>query len=465
MNTPASFPFALAATVGATVGIAYALSPFTVWFFGATGALFWWAGRGLSVRERRWVWGILAVAVALRVLVIATLFITSDGRPMATFYWDPDGRLYKLRSMAIVRVWEQTPSALWMFSGALDHGYGWSSYVQVLAYLQFLMGRASYGIHLLNTALSLTSVVLLHRVVRPSFGPVPALLGLSVILFWPSWFASSVSSLRDPLFWFLLAIATACWIFMVSSRDGWRRRAVSGVLALGACAALDTVRPGGAVVAIAGLLLLGLASMAVARRVTAALLAVPLIAGALILLGLGSSVGTRALSIAEIAAQRHVGVVLSGGETYKLLDPRFYSQRDYSVVTTTMTPIEATRFAVRAVASVLVFPLPWQSRSTQQVLFIPQQVVWYLLAGLAAVGVAAGLRRDVLLTSVLTSMTLVHLAVVAGGSGNFGSMVRHRDTAFQFVVWLGALGAGSLLAALLNGRSNHPKERVSHAAD
>lgn len=461
MNTAASFPFALAATIGAIVGIAYALSPFTVWFVVAMGALFWWAGRGLSARERRWVWGILAVAVALRVLVIATLFITSDGRPSATFYWDPDGRLYKSRSMAIVRVWAEVPSALWAFSGALDRGYGWSSYVQVLAYLQFLMGRASYGIHLLNTALSLTSVVLLHRLVRPSFGPVPALLGLAVIVFWPSWFTSSVSSLRDPLFWFLLAIATVCWVSMVGSRD-WTWRAIFGVL--GACAALDIVRLGGTVVAVSGLLL-GLAFMAIARRTTVALLAVPLLAVALIFLGLGSSVGTRTLSVAKVAAQRHVGVVFSGGETYKLLDPRFYSQWDYPVVTATITPIEATRFAARAVASVMVFPLPWQSRSIQQVLFIPQQVVWYVLTGLAAVGVAAGLRRDVPLTSILTSMTLVHFAVVAGGGGNFGSMVRHRDTALQFLVWLAALGAGSLLAAMLNGRTYHPKERASHAAD
>ena len=446
-----SFRFALAASLGATGGIAYALSPFTVWFFGAMVALFWWAGRGLSVRERRWIWGVLGVAVALRVLVIATLFITSDGRPLATFDWDPDGGLYKARSMTIVRIWQEMPPALWSFSGALDHTFGWSSYVQVLAYLQFLMGRASYGIHLLNTAFSLTTAVLLHRVVRPSFGPLPALLGLAVLVFWPSWFASSVSSLRDPLFGFFLAVATACCVSMVGSR-AWTWRAIFGVFALGACAALDSIREGGTIVAVAGLLL-GVASTAIARRATAALLVAPLLVVATVFLWDGSFVGARAMSVAKIAARRQIGAVFSGGETYKLLDDRFY-RAGSDIVTTTMTPVEAVRFAARSVASVVLFPFPWQSRSTQQVLFIPQQVVWYLLVCLAVVGVGGGLRRDVLLTSVLTSMTLVHLAVVASGSGNFGTMVRHRDTAFQFVVWLGALGTASLLAALRTGRTD-----------
>lgn len=462
MSAAAPFPFALAASLGVTLGIGYALSPFTVWFVVAMGALFWWAGLGLSVRERRWLWAILAVAVALRVIVIAALFIMSDGRPDATFYWDPDGRLYKFRSMAIVRLWQETPRSLWAFAGALDRGFGWSSYVQVLAYLQFLLGPASYGIHLLNTAIALTAAVLLHRVVRPSFGPVPALLGLAVLLFWPSWFTSSVSSLRDPLHWLLLAIATACWVSMAVNR-AWAWRAVFGVLGLGACAALDTLRPGGTIVAVSGFIL-GFGSTVIARRVTASLLLIPLLGVATILLWDGSSVRTHILAVVMTAEQRHAGVVFSGGETYKLLDDRFYAGGLDNAVTTS-TPREAIRFVVRSVTSIFAFPLPWQSRSTQQVLFIPQQVVWYVIVGLAAVGVVAGLRRDVLLTSVLASMTLVHLAVVAVGSGNFGTMARHRDTAFEFIIWLAALGGGALLTTTWTGRTNQSRERASNAAD
>ena len=155
-----SLPFARASALGVALGVAY-LSPFTVWFFGVMAALFWWAGRGLSVRERRWIWGVMAVSVALRVLMIAALFIASDGRPLATFYWEPDGWLYKFRSIAIVQFWQDMPPTLWGFTGALDREWGWSSYVQVLAYIQFLMGTAPYGIHLFNTALSLTAAVLL----------------------------------------------------------------------------------------------------------------------------------------------------------------------------------------------------------------------------------------------------------------------------------------------------------------
>lgn len=455
VNPAAStFPFAVTATLGATAGVAYALSPATVCFFGAMVALFWWAARGASARERRWIWGVLAVAVALRVLLIAALFIVSDGRPVATFPWEPDSTLYKSRSMALARVWQETPFALWSFSAALDHGTGWSLYAQVLACLQFLLGRSPYGINLFSTALTLTSTVWLHRLVRPSFGPVPAILGLALLVFWPSWLTTSVSSLRDPLFWFLLAVATACCISMVRSRV-WTHRAAFGVLALGACAPLDSLRPEGTVVAICGLSL-GLASAAVARRATTALLIATLLAMTTVFLWAESSVRTRVLTAGMAAANRSAAAVSTYGVTYKLLDDRFYG--DFANATTTMTPVEVTRYVARAIASVLLYPLPWQNRSTRQLVFIPQQVVWYVFVGLAAVGVVAGFRRDVLLTSVLASMTLIHLAVVGLSNGNFGTLVRHRDTVFPFIVWLGALGSASFLAALLPRRAVEPTE-------
>lgn len=450
-RAPSSLPFARASALGAALGVAY-LSPFTVWFCGVMAALFWWAGRGLPARERRWIWGVMAVSVAFRVLMIAALFIASDGRPLATFYWEPDSWLYKFRSMALVQFWQDKPPGLWGFTGALDREWGSSAYVQVLAYLQFLLGTAPYGVHLLNTAISLTAAVLLHRLVRPSFGPVAALLGLALLVFWPSWFSTSASSLRDPSFWLLAAIAVVCCVSMVRSRI-WKWRAALGVLALGACVALDTIRLGGTITALSALLL-GLASAAIARRATVALLTVPILVATTVFLWSSPPVGVRALSLTKQSGEKHKGVVFTGGGTYKLLDARLYDiGPDAISKVTTMTPVEARRFVVRAGVSILAFPLPWQSRSMSQVVYIPQQVMWYIVLALVPIGVVAGFRRDALLTSVLTSMTLFHLAVVGLRSGNFGTMVRHRDMAFLFIIWLGALGAASALTTLVTRRT------------
>ncbi|SVB23543.1 uncharacterized protein METZ01_LOCUS176397, partial [marine metagenome] len=73
-----------ATATGIGLGIAYVLSPVSVWFFIAITGLFIWVSRGLPDRERRWVLGTLTIAVVLRVLVIAVLFL---GSPTGSCGW------------------------------------------------------------------------------------------------------------------------------------------------------------------------------------------------------------------------------------------------------------------------------------------------------------------------------------------------------------------------------------------
>src|SRR5262245_7525913 len=63
---------------GVAVGIAYALSPLTVWSIPALVALVWWIGRGLPEAEARRVRAILLVAIAVRVAAVAGLFATTN---------------------------------------------------------------------------------------------------------------------------------------------------------------------------------------------------------------------------------------------------------------------------------------------------------------------------------------------------------------------------------------------------
>jgi len=145
----------------------------------------------------------------------------------------------------------------------------------------------------------------------------------------------------------------------------------------------------------------------------------------------------------------HLGHVRTEGNTYKLLDQRFYtSVKNTSAGTMTpvkeletMTPVEALRFSGRALGYFVVAPLPWQVRSKIEVMFLPQQVVWYLMVVLAAIGVVAGLRRDPLVTCLLCGVTAAGALAIGLNSGNIGTLVRHRDTVVPFVVWLSALGA------------------------
>ena len=73
-----------AIAAGVVLGATYAFSPLTVWFLAAMVPLFIWAGRGLTDRERRWVFALLAAATAFRLIAVALLFLTY-GHDLASF--------------------------------------------------------------------------------------------------------------------------------------------------------------------------------------------------------------------------------------------------------------------------------------------------------------------------------------------------------------------------------------------
>jgi len=71
--------------------------------------------------------------------------------------------------------------------------------------------------------------------------------------------------------------------------------------------------------------------------------------------------------------------------------------------------------------------------------------MWLAMAALVPVGLAAGLRRDALLTCVLIAHGLLIVMMVALTSGNVGTLIRHRGLALPYFVWFSALGACQLL--------------------
>lgn len=427
---------------GVALGLAYAASPVTCWFLVAMAGVFSWAGRGLSHGERRWVWRLLAVAVALRLLAVAVLFLSSDPHRVISFFWEGDGAAAVIRTMMIRNIWEGIPVPPRYFSHATNPLYGWTTSLYPMAYVQYVLGPAPYGIHLVNVGLFVATVVMLYRLIRSSFGRESALVGLALLLFLPTLFAWSVSALKEPPFVFLIALALVTAVTVLRARPPLTR--ALAFAALGASiATIDGVRAGGRMIAVVGLAA-GFAGSVVLRRALLLLL-VPVL---LVIAG-GHAINDPAiqrLMMSEIqrSAGIHIGHVNTEGHHYKLLDQRFYAAATSSVAT--MTKGEGVRFVVRALVSIMVFPLPWQIDSWEEMAFLPQQILWYALILLAIVGLFAGLRRDVLVTCMLAGVAIVGAAGVAINSGNFGTMVRHRDMVAPFIVWLSALGGVATLS-------------------
>jgi hypothetical protein len=136
--------------------------------------------------------------------------------------------------------------------------------------------------------------------------------------------------------------------------------------------------------------------------------------------------------------------VFTVGHGYKLLDEGYYVQptarRIYS-----LTPAEAGRYVVRAAATYLLTPLPWQMETRGELSYLPEQVFWYVLLGLAPFGVIVAAHRDRTVAALLIAYILPTAATVALTTGNVGTLIRHRTLIVPYVVWVSALGFAFLM--------------------
>jgi hypothetical protein len=186
----------------------------------------------------------------------------------------------------------------------------------------------------------------------------------------------------------------------------------------------------------------GSAVAAVLRRprlaLACAVVAPAVVIGALIqpALQMRLSKSTQAL------AQVHMGHITTAGYTYKLLDSRLYED---TVPVQSITVPEQMRFVIRAVVAYVAQPMPWTIQSRAALAYLPEQVVWYAIVLLIPFGIAAGARRDLLLTAVLAAYAAAAAVMVALTGGNIGTLVRHRGLALPYLVWFAGLGAAKVI--------------------
>jgi hypothetical protein len=426
---------ALALIGGGMLGVAYTLSPLSVLSLALLAWAMWRAGAGLSATERRWFWSLLSIAVLVRLIAIAVLFLSADeALPFASFFGDED--LYKSRTVWLRNIGQGIPMSPADVIYSFDT-VGHTSYIYVLAYLQALVGDAPYGLHVMNMVLYLSAVLLLYRFTRRSYGGAAAMGGLFVLLFLPSLLFWSISVLKEPMNVFMIATQLLCAVAIARAPQWWQKAlAAVGVIAFGL--AMESLRAGGLLTAVAGTacgLLLAFV-LAKGRRVAVALTVAPVVVA---ILAMSPAVQERVVSNLRAAALYHSGHVMTPGYAYRLLDPGWYARR--LEIRDRLTPEESARFAVKALASYFTEPVPWRTESTAMLAYVPEQMVWYSMALMLPFGVIAGMRRDRVMTSMLVPHAAVAIVLVALTSGNIGTLIRHRSLALPYLVWLSVLGA------------------------
>jgi hypothetical protein len=426
---------------GCAVVAAVVLSPLTIVAALALVFIIKAVCRGVPGDERRMLLWILVVAVALRVAAIGALFLWSDPSTISSFPFDGDGVFLKQRSLWIRNTWLGVAIDQSQFQAAFG-SYGWTSYAYVLAYVQYLLGPAPYAVHLLSVCWTVAASGLLYRLVRGSFGSAPAFVALVLNLFLPTLFAWSISAMKEA--WILLlTVVVLVSLEQVVRGHGWLARAAGGVGVTAGALILGTTRVGGLFIVVGAMVVAVAGSMASRRTHTLAASAVVLSFVGPMVLAL-PSVQIRVLAQVRTAAELHIGHVNTEGYAYELLDQRFYSGDSVQ----SMTLVEGSRFVLRALVGFVAVPLPWDAASLSQVLFIPQQLLWYLLLPLAAVGAVTGGRRDLLVPWLFVGVISVGALVIAPHEGNVGTLVRHRDGLLPFVVGLSAITIASVYGSV-----------------
>lgn len=426
---------------GLALGVLYTLSPLTVLCTALLCGATWWAGRDLTQRERHWFFSFLTVAIATRLLVIAGLFLFADpARPFGTFFGDEE--IFKSRTIWLRNVGLGVPiSAADMIYAFSETGM--SGHLYVLAYLQALVGDAPYGLHVFNAAVYVVSTLIMFRLVRPSYGRTAAMGGLALLLFLPSLFSWSISALKEP-FYTLLAVLELVCVIQIVRAPRWWQRALSAVAVVGGALLLEELRKGGLQVVATG----AVVGLAAGLTITRPRLAVAALVAVVVVLAAGlsrPSVQHRLLEIARQSASYHSGHVLTPGYSYQTLDGRYYLDRR---TIADLPAREAAAFAVKSVVSYVVEPLPWKSESSALLAYLPEQILWLVTLALVPFGVAAGLRRDPLLTCVIAAHALAVMLMVALTSGNIGTLIRHRGLALTYLAWPAALGAVGVIGWL-----------------
>lgn len=439
-------PAAPAVAAGLALGVAFTLSPLTLPIVALSAVTLARASRDLPDDERWWFLRIFGAALALRLAAIAVLFLASarDSQGAGILFGD---EAYALtRSWRLRNAWLGIPQLKYDYTTAFE-GYGRSSYIWVMSFLQVLAGPAPYGLRVLNAALFTGAVLLMFRLTRRAFGPFVAFAGSIVLLFLPTLFFWSISLLKES-FYFVLSVGVLAAVVELTATRNRLAQLLCTAVAVAGLLALRDLRNGAVALTAVGLVS-GLAgAYVIAARLRIAVFAA-VVAGCLAAVAVVPSLQRRAIAAVGEAATANAGHVFTVGHGYKLLDDEFYV-RPIAKPEYDLTPAEAARYVARAAGTYLLLPLPWQIETRGELTYLPEQLFWYTMLLLAPAGAVAAFRRDRLVAALLIAYVLPTAAVVAMTTGNVGTLIRHRTLIVPYLVWISAMGFSVVMARLVS---------------
>lgn len=257
------------------------------------------------------------------------------------------------------------------------------------------------------------------------------------------WTAQACAFLPSLVLWASVNIRDVWVIFLILYLSWLSVRLLSGystsvlLKLLAAMAAITTLRPYlFVVIALPPVVaaILGGRGHLVRNFVVATLLAV----GLVVLVGQGAAESAfERMSLEDLAEARRDLAYQAGSA--------FEQEADIS------TPAGALAFLPIGVAYFLFSPFPWQITSLLKAASVPEMLFLYWLTPAVIRGIRHVFRHYFLASIQVTLLTLLLTVSYALGSGNVGTLYRHRAQAITFYLMFGAVGRE--LATKRSGKS------------
>lgn len=339
-------------------------------------------------------WGWLATGLVLR---LGIAFLVNGTNLWLSF--GPDAITWELRGQILLSAWEHPgwvplESALYTFFPALN------------AASLLVFGEARFPIALLNCFVGVGAALLAGRYAEQVFGRESGRRACLLVLFFPSLMLWGAMSLRD-----VWAHAGVLVVLIAGHNARTRFAPLSLMSLLASLALLYFIRP-----YLLGLLLVAVAgSLMVVRPRQLPYALVALVAMVLFAQTFGDS-----LDIVSVGLEEQLTTI------QKMREGLAYGGSAYGADVDTRDLKGAMAYLPIGVARFLFSPFPWEVRSWQQMIALPEALAFVVLAfqasRRAAGELVGGASRVALPISVFVALTTAYALV----SGNEGTAFRHR---------------------------------------
>lgn len=437
------------AAIGVGAGLLYAAAPLSILTVCGAAVLMAVARRDVPPLEQRRIVTIIGIALLVRFLLISLLLVSNIPHlsDLGVGGLAGDDAYYLGRAIRARDILVGVTQGRYDYFVVSDE-YGRTSYLQLLTALQVLFGPTPYSIRAMNSLLFVTAAYLLFRLCRPGFGATAAALALIALLFLPSLLVSSLSTSKEPSYFFVTTVMLTAAVAVI--RQPRTIAKVAAVITVLVCLwILDDLRRGALALGVSGLVLAIAARLMLQTR-RRALAGAAIAAVAIVALAMQPSIRARALDATASVAKMHAGHVFTSGHAYKLLDDGFYMHPGTPAAwPLKLTGMQAGRFLVRAAASFIVTPLPWEMASISELIFFPEHLLWLLVVLFVPIGAIVGWQRDSTITACLLGFAIPTAAVLAVTTGNVGTLLRLRGLVTPYLLWFAVLGGLAVCERLL----------------